>query len=94
MLDDRIRVFEGRLQRYGTQYDWNDAGTAMVPMVGVEDPETVDAFEIGGKYSAGGILFNFALFRQEFKNVSQKKPKASRDRSSETFIVGIGLKKA
>ena len=32
------------------------------------DPETVDAFEIGGKYSAGGILFNFALFRQEFKN--------------------------
>ena len=32
------------------------------------DPETVDAYEIGGKYSAGGILFNFALFRQEFKN--------------------------
>ena len=32
------------------------------------DPEIVDAFEIGGKYSAGGILFNFALFRQEFKN--------------------------
>jgi iron complex outermembrane recepter protein len=32
------------------------------------DPETVDAFEIGGKYSAGGILFNVALFRQNFKN--------------------------
>jgi iron complex outermembrane recepter protein len=32
------------------------------------DPETVDAFELGGKYSAGGILFNFALFRQDFKN--------------------------
>jgi hypothetical protein len=42
MLEDRIRVFEGRLQRYGTQYDWNDDGTAMVPMVGVEDPERVD----------------------------------------------------
>ncbi len=43
MLDDRIRVFEGRLQRYGTQYDWNDAGTSMVPIGGVEEPETVDA---------------------------------------------------
>jgi hypothetical protein len=42
MLEDRIRVFEGRLQRYGTQYDWNDDGTAMVPIVGVEDPEHVD----------------------------------------------------
>ena len=43
MLEDRIRVFEGRAQRYGTQYEWNAAGTAMVPMIGVEDPEHVDA---------------------------------------------------
>jgi len=42
MLEDRIRVFEGRLQRYGTQYDWNATGDAMVPMNGVEEPETVD----------------------------------------------------
>lgn len=42
-LEDRIRAFEGRPQRYGTQYDWNDDGTAMVPMVGVEDPEHIDA---------------------------------------------------
>ncbi|NUS99586.1 MAG: TonB-dependent receptor, partial [Sphingomonas sp.] len=32
------------------------------------DPEVVDAWELGGKYSANGILLNFALFRQEFKN--------------------------
>jgi len=32
------------------------------------DPETVDAFEIGGKYSAGGITFNVAVFRQDFSN--------------------------
>ena len=32
------------------------------------DPETVDAFELGGKYSAGGLLLNFALFRQYFSN--------------------------
>jgi 23S rRNA (uridine2552-2'-O)-methyltransferase len=32
------------------------------------------------------------LFRQSFKKVKAIKPKASRDRSSETFLVGIGLK--
>jgi iron complex outermembrane receptor protein len=32
------------------------------------DPEIVDAYEFGGKYSRRGILFNFALFRQDFRN--------------------------
>ncbi|MCH7344106.1 RlmE family RNA methyltransferase [Pelomonas sp. CA6] len=31
-------------------------------------------------------------FRQQFRRVKVHKPKASRDRSSETFLVGIGLK--
>jgi len=31
-------------------------------------------------------------FRQEFKHVSPKKPKASRDKSSEIFLLGKGLK--
>ena len=35
-----------------------------------------------------------ALFRQTFKVVKPVKPKASRDKSSETFLVGLGLKKA
>ena len=33
------------------------------------------------------------LFRDTFKVVKPVKPKASRDKSSETFLVGIGLKK-
>ena len=33
-----------------------------------------------------------ALFRQTFKVVKSMKPKASRDRSSETYLVGMGLK--
>jgi len=33
-----------------------------------------------------------ALFRQTFRTVKTFKPKASRDRSSETFLVGMGLK--
>ena len=32
------------------------------------------------------------LFKQSFKVVKPIKPKASRDKSSETFLVGIGLK--
>lgn len=32
------------------------------------DPETVDAFEIGGKFSRPGFTFNVAVFRQLFKN--------------------------
>lgn len=32
------------------------------------------------------------LFKQHFKTVKPLKPKASRDRSAETFLVGIGLK--
>lgn len=34
-----------------------------------------------------------ALFRATFKVVKTIKPKASRDKSSETFLVGLGLKK-
>ena len=34
------------------------------------------------------------LFKRHFKVVKPIKPKASRDRSSETFLVGIGLKQA
>jgi 23S rRNA (uridine2552-2'-O)-methyltransferase len=33
-----------------------------------------------------------ALFRQTFRTVKPFKPKASRDKSSETFLVGLGLK--
>ncbi len=43
MLEDRIAVLEGRAQRYGTQYDWDESLTAMVPMIGVEAPDTLDA---------------------------------------------------
>ena len=34
------------------------------------------------------------LFKQQFRLVKAIKPKASRDKSSETFLVGLGLKAA
>jgi len=46
-LEDRIAFFEGRPQRFGTQFDWNDAGE-MVPWR-IADPERVEALraEVG-----------------------------------------------
>jgi len=41
-LEDRLRVFEGRPQLYGTQYDWDDKGGAMVLTYGVEASESVE----------------------------------------------------
>jgi hypothetical protein len=40
MLEDRIRVFEGRKQVYGTQYDWDEHGE--IGPSPIEDPEHVD----------------------------------------------------
>jgi hypothetical protein len=40
MLEDRIRVFEGRPQIYGSQYDWDENGE-MSPSP-LEDPARVD----------------------------------------------------
>jgi hypothetical protein len=40
MLDDRIRMYEGRKQLYGTQFTWNEWGE--MTLVPIEDPEHVD----------------------------------------------------
>jgi hypothetical protein len=40
MLEDRIRAFEGRPQRYGTQHDWD--GTGHLGPLSIEDPGRVD----------------------------------------------------
>jgi hypothetical protein len=40
VLEDRIRTLEGRPQRYGTQFDWDESGE-LSPFP-VEDPEGVD----------------------------------------------------
>lgn len=41
MLEDRIRSSEGRPQRYGTQFDWDENGQ-MSPYPPIEDPEGLD----------------------------------------------------
>ncbi|QIL80716.1 RlmE family RNA methyltransferase [Diaphorobacter sp. HDW4A] len=44
-------------------------------------------------FNGSGYTQLVQLFRDTFKVVKPVKPKASRDKSSETFLVGIGLKK-
>jgi len=44
-------------------------------------------------FHGGGYSELVQLFRETFRVVKPVKPKASRDKSSETFLVGIGLKK-
>lgn len=43
-------------------------------------------------FHGGGYAELVNLFRQTFKTVKPVKPKSSRDKSSETFLVGMGLK--
>ena len=45
-------------------------------------------------FHGGGYEESVARFREHFRVAKVIKPKASRDRSSETFLVGIGLKNA
>jgi hypothetical protein len=40
MLEDRIRVFQGLPQRYGTQFDWDETGE--LSPLRIEDPAGVD----------------------------------------------------
>jgi 23S rRNA (uridine2552-2'-O)-methyltransferase len=44
-------------------------------------------------FHGGGYQELTELFKTTFKKVKAIKPKSSRDRSSETFLVGMGLKK-
>jgi outer membrane receptor protein involved in Fe transport len=50
-------------------FPFSASGGAQALVSGLQfDPEIVDAFEVGGKYSARGLTVNLSLFRQQFKN--------------------------
>ncbi len=83
----------------------NLSGIAAHDAAGVENlVELAVEFAIAHMKPEGGLVVKLfhggayepmvKLFRATFKTVKPLKPKASRDKSSETFLVGIGLKKA
>ncbi|MEH0165890.1 RlmE family RNA methyltransferase [Paucibacter sp. JuS9] len=53
---------------------------------------TPDGALVAKVFHGAGYDDLVAQFRKTFKKVKTLKPKASRDRSSETFLIGIGLK--
>ena len=69
MLEDRIRVFEGRPQRYGTQFDWDESG--QLNPLPVEDEANVDE----RRRSVGlGLLAEVIQRRREGMARSSEKP--------------------
>jgi len=68
-LEDRIRFFERRPQRYGTHFDWNQNGQ-MSPYL-LEDPERVD------EYRQAVGLSPLAERVEEALNDAEKEPKPS-----------------
>jgi hypothetical protein len=60
-LEDRIRYFEGRPQKYGTQYDWDESG--QLNPHPVEDPAGVDERRRG--VGLGPLAENTRRLREE-----------------------------
>jgi hypothetical protein len=68
-LEDRIRFFERRPQRYGTHFDWDENGQ-MSPYL-LEDPKRVD------EYRQAVGLSSLAERIEETRNNTREEPKPS-----------------
>lgn len=83
-LEDRICFFEGKKQKYGTNFDWDEEnGMSPTP---IADPENVDArrAEMGLQPLAKAV----AKMRQEADGAGLKAPKNSQQKKKE-FAVWI-----
>jgi len=86
MLEDRIRIFEGRKQRFGTAFDWDENGE-MSPHP-IEEPEQVDhrRAEVG--------LPPLMEVTAEHRRQSEREPKptdlAARRAEAEAFAREVG----
>ncbi len=70
MLQDRIAVFEGRPQRYGTQYDWDEAG--QLSPNEIEDVANVDALRAA--IGLEPLAHRTAALRAEAEREGQQPP--------------------
>lgn len=69
-LEDRIRVFEERPQRYGTQFDWD--GSGMLSPHPIEDPERVDEYR--ASIGLGPLAEKTQEMRQRATDECHKQP--------------------
>lgn len=88
MLEDRVRVFEGRPQRYGTQYDW-DANGEISPYP-IEDPEQVD--QLRATVGLGPLAERTASMREAIAASNERPPAdyEARRRDFEAWAQQVG----
>ena len=70
MLEDRVRAFEGRTRRYGTQYDWDEAG--QLGPLPVEDLGRVD--ELRRSVGLDPLEENTRRIREETARAGERPP--------------------
>jgi hypothetical protein len=70
MLEDRVRAFEGRPQRYGTQYDWDEHG--QLGPLPIEDPGGVD--ERRRAVGLGPLAENTRRIRDQTERTGERPP--------------------
>lgn len=87
-LADRIRVFEGRAQIYGTQFDWDDAGNLSPHPI--ENPQSVN--ERRASIGLGTIEDKTEELRQHARAEGQSAPKdhEKRRREAEDWARKVG----
>jgi hypothetical protein len=88
MLEDRIRSFQGRPQRYGTQFDWDENGE-MSPLP-IEELGTIDQ-----RRRATGLrplAEEIAIRRRDVADTGERPPKdwCARKRQIETWCKDVG----
>jgi hypothetical protein len=88
MLEDRIRTFEGRPQRYGTQFDWDENG--QLSPLPLEDPEHVD--ERRRELGLGPLAEDVARRRAAIAQGPEQPPNdwAARRRAVEAWLRRVG----
>ena len=88
MLEDRVRAFEGRPQRYGTQYDWDENG--QLGPLPIEDPGRVD--ERRRSVGLGPLAENTRRIREETARAGERQPpdRAERQRRKREWERSVG----
>lgn len=91
MLEDRIRTSEGRGQRYGTQFDWDEAGE-LSPLP-LEDPRGVD--QRRAQVGLGPLAEAVARHRAAALAAGQRPPTdwAERRRAQEAWLREVGWRR-
>jgi hypothetical protein len=88
MLEDRIRFFEGRAQKYGTQFDWDENGE-LNPLP-IEDEASVD--ERRRSVGLGPLAEDVRRRREDMARHQERPPRdwAQRQREFEGWARRVG----